>query len=297
MTQPQIEEEVRRLAPWYYLYDFHGVRTDIAPSFDSWGHRTVDIPPEVTPHLAGKTILDVGCNEGGYAFAALRKGAKRVLGFDCRPINVEKANFAARALGIENAVFQVGSVDTWTTEEVYDVVFLCGLLYHLPEPWKAIKKFSAIAREGVFVTTMLRGGCDGYSPWSEGESIGASEDPRLASLTPNTIRTVVTEFEKHGFTATYIAEYYYFDLAPLAFFGRRLGRRLRRTRLAFINEKDMFCSFSHRLNRARVRALNKFDPLVRWIRGYPRYYCDDAPSGIPDTGRASLFFRRKINVA
>jgi SAM-dependent methyltransferase len=206
MDLKEIESEIRRLSPWYYLYDLRGVRTDITPPFDHWGHRNVKIPDQVAPYVQGKTLLDVGCNEGQWGFAALTLRCQNLVGFDCRPINVEKARFVARVLGIKNAIFQVGSVDSWPDEDKYDVVFMCGVLYHLPEPWNAVRKYCGIAREGILVTTMLHGGADGYSPRYEGESIGSCEIPAIPSMTPNTSQTVVDEYAKYGFVPIYVVE-------------------------------------------------------------------------------------------
>ncbi|HEU4420359.1 MAG TPA: class I SAM-dependent methyltransferase [Planctomycetota bacterium] len=207
MERLEIEREVRRLSPWYYLYDLDGVRTDLLPPCDRHGHRAVSLTGS-GPFLAGRSVLDVGCNEGGYSFAALDNGAAHVTGIDVRPVNVEKARFVARVKGRTKAEFYLASCDEWLARdpEPVDVVFLCGLLYHLVEPWKTIEQYCALAREGVFVTCVLAGGPDGYTPFPEQENIAASADPALVSQMPNTSRTIVEEFEKHGFLPRYIAE-------------------------------------------------------------------------------------------
>src|SRR3954447_26233719 len=101
-TREEIEREVRRLAPWYYLFDLNGIRTDITRPFDQHGHRTVSIQERFAPYFQGRTVLDVGCNEGGYSFCALDCGAASVVGFDCREINIEKARFVARVRGYDD---------------------------------------------------------------------------------------------------------------------------------------------------------------------------------------------------
>ena len=207
MDRHEIEREVRRLSPWYYRFDLDGVRTDLGPPCDRHGHRSVSLIGGER-FLAGRTVLDVACNEGGYSFAALDAGAARVIGFDVRAINVEKARFVAKVQGRANAEFHVASCDSWLERDPppVDVVFLCGLLYHLVEPWKTIEQYCALAREGVFVTCVLAGGPDGYTPFPEQENIAASADPALVSQMPNTTRTIVKEFEKHGFLPRYVGE-------------------------------------------------------------------------------------------
>ena len=77
MNRREIEHEVRRLSPWYYRFDLGGVLTDTTPACDRHGHRSVSLTGGER-FLAGRTVLDVACNEGGYSFAALDVGAERV---------------------------------------------------------------------------------------------------------------------------------------------------------------------------------------------------------------------------
>lgn len=209
MKREEIDAEVRRLSPWYYRFDLDGVRTDLGPSCDHHGHREVSLPAGARLFVRDRTVLDVGCNEGGYAFAALAAGARRLDGFDCRPVNVEKARFVARVRGHSNAAFHVSDADRWIREhpeERFDYVLLCGLLYHLPRPRETIARYCDVAREGVFLTCVLAGGADGYTPFPEEECIAASLDPAELSMMPNTTRTLVKEFEQHGFYPAFIGE-------------------------------------------------------------------------------------------
>ncbi len=222
MTREEIEREVQRLAPWYYLWDLQGVRTDIVPAFDQHGHREVDVPAQIAHHFSGRSVLDVGCNEGKRGLEALKAGASSLVGFDCREANVAKARFVARVLGIENAEFHRGSVDTWPDERPYDIVLLCGLLYHLPRPWEAIAKYCAMAREAVLMTCVLAGGRKGYTAWMEGETIGACENPAEASQMPNNSATLIEEFARHGFKPVYHVETDFTPGSPAARIAKRV---------------------------------------------------------------------------
>ena len=203
-----IRGEVERLAPWYYAFDLNGVRTDGGTPCDHHGHRRVSLPEGAALYLKGRTVLDVGCNEGGYSFAALDHGAAHVDGLDCRSVNIEKASFAAEALGYENVRFHVASCDSWLQRdpEPVDYVFLCGLLYHLPEPWRTIGEFCALARKGVYVTSVLHGGKDGYTAQYETDTIAGNENPEKVSMMPNTTETLVSEFTAHGFHPLHMGE-------------------------------------------------------------------------------------------
>ena len=94
ISRDQIEREVLRLAPWYYQFDLHGVRTDTTPPCDRYGHRTI-ARTWGQGTVEGRTVLDVGCNEGYRTFVSLDNGTARATSFDCRSINIEKAQFVA----------------------------------------------------------------------------------------------------------------------------------------------------------------------------------------------------------
>ena len=209
MDLSSIEREIHRLAPWYYDLDLGGVRTSISPPCDDWGHRPLDFP-EIRPGFwAGRTVLDAACNEGAWSFGARRAGAVRVDAFDVRPENIEKARFVQQVWGVDNVDFHVASCDSWIAEHGdrhYDVVMLCGILYHLVDPARTIEQFCGIADRRIFVSCVLWGGAElGWTRYHELDNIAASADS-LDSLMPNNANTLLREFAKHGFRPTHVAE-------------------------------------------------------------------------------------------
>lgn len=209
MNADEIEREVRRLAPWYYLWDLGGVRTDITPPCDERGHRQVACPPIFAGFWAGKSVLDVACNEGAYGLGALAHGARELVGFDSRPRNIEKARFVARMMGCQHATFEVATCDSWLRrhgDRRYDIVLLCGILYHLVDPVRTIRDFCGIAREWVFVTCCVQGTeRDGYTWTKETENVAASDGAR-DSLMPNNGNTLIAAFAEHGFVPVHVEE-------------------------------------------------------------------------------------------
>ncbi len=207
MERAEIEREVHRLAPWYYLFDLNGVRTDVAPPIHDHVFRTVHFPRVAEGFWNGKTVLDVACNEGAYSFGALEAGVARVDAFDVRASNIEKARFVQSVLGCDGVEFRVASIEEWLAErdDEYDFVMLNGILYHLVEPWNVIRDFCKRAKEGILTTCVLHGGEDGYTRYSELDNAGASADS-VDSMMPNTTNTLVQEFAKHGFHPAHVQE-------------------------------------------------------------------------------------------
>lgn len=90
---------------------------------------------EFAPPGAGAppTLIDIGCREGGYAIEFARAGYD-VVGLEARPSNVERCTLLAADAGLENVRFVCDDARNLLDHGTFDVVFCCGLLYHLDRP-------------------------------------------------------------------------------------------------------------------------------------------------------------------
>ncbi len=91
-----------------------------------------DISSRPLPDLR---ILDLACLEGGYSIEFARRGS-RVCGIEGRKANIEKARFAARALGLDAIDYFEDDVRNLSISKygTFDVVLCLGILYHLDVP-------------------------------------------------------------------------------------------------------------------------------------------------------------------
>jgi SAM-dependent methyltransferase len=101
--------------------------------------------------LEGKTVLDVGCGVGHLARFFVERGCE-VLCIDARPGNVERLRelqpgLPARAFDIEQQSLQALGP--------HDVVFCYGLLYHLENPFRAIRELASVCRELLILETQV----------------------------------------------------------------------------------------------------------------------------------------------
>ncbi len=103
-------------------------------------------------HLPGKTIADLGCLEGGYAVEFARAGMN-ALGIEVRQSNFENCMAVKRKLGLPT--LQFARDDVWNTPRygTFDVVYCCGLLYHLDRPHEFLKLLGKIAKDAIIVNT------------------------------------------------------------------------------------------------------------------------------------------------
>jgi ubiquinone/menaquinone biosynthesis C-methylase UbiE len=101
------------------------------------------------PLLVGRSLLDVGCNEGYYCGVALRAGASRVVGLDSFPLAIERARKRFPA-----ADFRLQSWDK-LPEERFDVVMLASAMHYLESDERIVGLLSRIRNclkdDGLFI--------------------------------------------------------------------------------------------------------------------------------------------------
>ncbi len=143
--------------------------------------------------LAGVRVLDLACLEGMYALELARRGAD-VVAIEGREANLEKARFAARAIGL-HVDFRLGDVRDLSSEEhgEFDVVLCLGILYHLdtPDLFAFVEQIAEVCTRALVVDTgiALRGDDErthdgaGYHGTSTVEhASSASQEERLAAV-------------------------------------------------------------------------------------------------------------------
>ncbi len=87
------------------------------------------------PALAGKTVADVGCNNGYYLFRIAEAGARRVLGFDPTLKYWLQFQFITRhAPELPIGFLPLGWQALRHLPGYFDVIFLMGVNYHDPNP-------------------------------------------------------------------------------------------------------------------------------------------------------------------
>jgi SAM-dependent methyltransferase len=114
--------------------------------------------------LADKSIVDLGCLEGGYAVEFARAGMNS-LGIEVRQSNYDNCMDVKNGIGLSNLDFVKDDVWSVTKYGAFDVVYCCGLLYHLDRPRAFLKLLGDVARDCVVVNTH-------FAPLSEESRFG-----------------------------------------------------------------------------------------------------------------------------
>lgn len=161
LTQEEIKDGVRRLAPWFHKIDLgHGLTTKTQAQvgehddhpLPTW--RKIRTCWPVT--LMGQSVLDVGCNAGFYAIEAKRRGATRVVGVDAQRHHITQANFVRRALGLDIEFRQMSVYDlSPRTVGQFDLTLALGLLYHCKHLVQAVEKLAHVTKQTLIIETAI----------------------------------------------------------------------------------------------------------------------------------------------
>jgi tRNA (mo5U34)-methyltransferase len=186
MNQESIVAQLRQLGEWFHNIDLRGVQT--APEHAlgdypscKWRHFAHCLPSS----LAGKTVLDIGCNGGFYALEMKRRGAARVLGIDEDEGYLAQARFAAEVHELEIEFQRMSVYDVAQLKERFDLVLFMGVLYHLRYPLLALDLLAQhVVGDQLLFQSMLRGSLEVREleedyPFSEGRAFDDSSWPKL----------------------------------------------------------------------------------------------------------------------
>jgi tRNA (mo5U34)-methyltransferase len=108
--------------------------------------------------LAGKTVLDIGANDGYYTIASLLSGAAKATAINSEdwftyPHNLR---YAADLWGVKPETL-VGDYRTYPFAERYDVVLFLGVLYHLEDVFTTMKTLRRLLKDGgvLYIETQM----------------------------------------------------------------------------------------------------------------------------------------------
>jgi tRNA (mo5U34)-methyltransferase len=161
MTGEEIRARVERLGPWFHCIDLGGglmtktesaVGEPVEHPRPTWEKVRACLPEEV----AGRSVLDVGCNAGFYAVELKRAGAGRVLGVDSQRNLVRQALFVRDVIGLDIEYRRMSVYDLDPRElGQFDVTLALGLVYHCKHLVLALERLFAVTRELLVLETAI----------------------------------------------------------------------------------------------------------------------------------------------
>lgn len=98
------------------------------------------------------SLADLGCLEGGYAVEFARMGLD-VLGVEVRESNIAACNYVKSETDLPNLRFVKDNALNIANHGSFDVVFCCGLFYHLNKPKEFLEILSSVTSKLVILQT------------------------------------------------------------------------------------------------------------------------------------------------
>jgi len=146
MTPQEIRQQLETLSPetpWAHMFEFSPGVFSVTQDNEQFFKKATGLKRvgevllqiaeiQVRGHsLVGKRVLDLACGEGGHSVQFAQSGAS-VLGVEGRKLYIDRARFAAEAMGHPEIKFIQGDVRKLDPElGQFDIVVFSGILHHL----------------------------------------------------------------------------------------------------------------------------------------------------------------------
>ncbi|MCU1349271.1 MAG: hypothetical protein JWO56_2301 [Acidobacteria bacterium] len=151
MTDDEVRARIAAVPHWYHPIELrHGI---VTPGTND--ARTVLEILDLPADCRGMRILDLGTRDGFFAFELERRGAE-VVAVDYVAMTDSGFAVAAELLGSRVTYLQRNLYELTAAElGTFDIVLFLGLLYHLPDPLGALRVVRSLARQRMYLETLV----------------------------------------------------------------------------------------------------------------------------------------------
>ncbi len=140
-----IEDAAKMMKPWRKgPFDLFGIRID-----SEWkSFMKYDL---LRPYLdlEGKSVADVGCNNGYYMFRMLEFSPASILGVDPSPLFFTQFELINRYIRSDRLRYEMLGIEHMPGfADMFDTLFCLGVLYHRSDPIAALKSLKRSLKRG-----------------------------------------------------------------------------------------------------------------------------------------------------
>lgn len=174
MDREELNTLIQRLNPWYYPVQIGGIpvtpgvgaRQTSLELTEATTYRTKLLVDAVLPHYSftGKRVLDVASNCAYFSARYVEHGASSLVAIEGRAEYVKQGQLywsANQFLPDDKYRFVQGDVTaktTWRTIQKHtpvDFALCCGILYHIADHERLLRRIHAVTREAVLIDTRV----------------------------------------------------------------------------------------------------------------------------------------------
>jgi SAM-dependent methyltransferase len=161
---PGLARKIAGFPRWHYQFDLLGHKTPVYDPDMVNRHEqrrrhvfrpVVDL---LGGSLAGKRVLDLGCNAGFWSLCAVESGCDYVLGIDGRPMHVEQANLVFQVKGVSRQRYDFRCANVFDVRGdlgSFDLVLCLGVLYHTCKPMELLEWVARVNSDVLLIDTSL----------------------------------------------------------------------------------------------------------------------------------------------
>lgn len=151
LDEAELRRRIAMVPNWYH-------QIEVRPGLVTPGinHTAQVLPLLALPaDCSGLRVLDIGARDGYFSFEAERRGAE-VLAVDYLPDTETGFRVAAGMLG-SRVHYRQQNIYDLKPEEIgrFDIVLCLGLLYHLPDPMRALGILRELCRDRLCLETYV----------------------------------------------------------------------------------------------------------------------------------------------
>jgi 2-polyprenyl-3-methyl-5-hydroxy-6-metoxy-1,4-benzoquinol methylase len=199
MNEGRIRQGFAKYDAWHYAYEFEGglsfpIKTAFPGPLTDLAKRPLMRYRHFMPYLfqacggsiRGKRVLDIACNSGFWSVQCALLGAE-VVAFDARPELIEQAELIRSIVELRN--LDLRQMDFWDMDPdklggKFDVVLNLGILYHLPDPLKALCLTAQMSRDCIVLDTEIHPSSDATIQlrWEEPQAIRSANRSGIVAL-------------------------------------------------------------------------------------------------------------------
>jgi SAM-dependent methyltransferase len=164
MDKADILDKINSFSGWNYPFELAGHKTvlDVGTINRHEQRKNYFFRPLVDllgGSLAGKRVLDLGCNQGFWSLAAIESGCDYVLGIDGRQMHIDQAKFVfdVKRINKDRYDFRFGNVFNLLNNDLgkFDIVLCLGLMYHISKHMTLLEHISSVNTDLLVIDTYL----------------------------------------------------------------------------------------------------------------------------------------------
>jgi len=149
-TKAEIKQEVAKITHWYHQIEVGQGITTPGVNESAKVLKGLALPADAR----GLRVLDLGTRDGYFAFEMKKRGAD-VVAIDYLPKHETGFAIAEKLTGVKGVKYiqdNIYNLSSWKYGK-FDIVLFLGLLYHLPDPIRAINIVRSMCRGVMLLET------------------------------------------------------------------------------------------------------------------------------------------------